>query len=118
MKSLPSYDLDDCYERSTVSGQSSSRIGMNFYLVKSDFTYISNFLTFYTFLAVFFKYLLFKDSEFDEDEIDYNNDKLDQDDKVVSRTMSCPDQMMKSLSLKESQSWPRILLSLLYMVTM
>lgn len=44
------------------------------------------------------------DSEFDEDEIDYNNDKLDQDDKVVSRTMSCPDQMMKSLSLKESQS--------------
>jgi len=70
LKSLPSYDLDDCYERSTVSGQSSSRI----------------------------------DSEFDEDEIDYNNDKLDQDDKVVSRTMSCPDQMMKSLSLKESQS--------------
>ena len=38
LKSLPSYDLDDCYERSTVSGQSSSRIGMNFYLVKSDFT--------------------------------------------------------------------------------
>ena len=106
LKSLPSYDLDDCYERSTVSGQSSSRIGMNFYLVKSDFTYIFNFLTFYTFLADFLKYLLilFKDSEFDEDEIDYNNDKVDQDDKVVSRTMSCPDQMMKSLSLKESQS--------------
>ena len=30
LKSLPSYDLDDCYERSTVSGQSSSRIGTSF----------------------------------------------------------------------------------------
>ena len=59
LKSLPSYDLDDCYERSTVSGQSSSRIGMNFYLVKSDFTYISNFLTFYTFLAVFLNIFFF-----------------------------------------------------------
>ena len=53
LKSLPSYDLDDCYERSTVSGQSSSRIGMNFYLVKSDLTYISNSLLFTLFWQIF-----------------------------------------------------------------
>lgn len=65
LKSLPSFDLDECCERSTVSGQSSSRV------------------------------------DSDDDELDSTKHV---EEKVVSRTMSCPEQMMKTLSLKESQS--------------
>ena len=64
--------IDEYCERSTVSGQSSSRI------------------------------------DSDEDELDVATPPAppteSEHDKIVSRTMSCPEQMMKSLSLKESQS--------------
>lgn len=66
LKSLPSFDLDECCERSTVSGQSCSRVD--------------------------------SDSNYDE------SDSKQDEEKSVSRTMSCPEQMMKNLSLKESQS--------------
>ena len=70
LKSLPSFDLDECCERSTISGQSCSRVD--------------------------------SDSNYDE------SDSKQDEEKCVSRTMSCPEQMMKNLSLKESQSWPKI----------
>ena len=68
LKSLPSFDLDECCERSTISGQSCSRVD--------------------------------SDSNYDE------SDSKQDEEKSVSRTMSCPEQIMKNLSLKESQSWP------------